>query len=164
MEIHLTEGATLTRFLTTRSVPLHWKEPADQAGQQLVESGILLHETEPTDWISPGFFIPKGHPLAKTTLKKGMVVVTLKNLRLFVDYTGLTRFVKRPVHKKSVEKMKRICISLRSFHDINMSFVIAEDTRAIIGVVIPRYFNFKGVRPSQAILSPLAAKSLSLAL
>ena len=98
MEIHLTEGATPTRCHTARSVPLHWKEPAEQAVQQLVESGILIHETGPTDWISPGFFVPKGDPLAKTTLKKGMVVVTLKDLRLVVDYTGLNRFVKRPVH------------------------------------------------------------------
>ena len=98
MEIHLTEAAVPTRCLTARSIPLHWKEPADSAVKQLIDSGILQRVEEPTDWISPGFFVPKGDPLDRVALKKGMVVVTLKDLRLVVDYTRLNRFVKRPVH------------------------------------------------------------------
>ena len=71
---------------------------ADEAVQQLVDSGILVRETEPTDWISPGFFVPKGDPKLKEFVKQGLVIVTLKDLRLVVDYTGLNRYVKRPVH------------------------------------------------------------------
>ena len=79
-------------------MPLHWKEPAEEAVRKLVACSILLHETEPTERISPGFFVPNRDPLEREVLKKGMVVVTLKDLRLVVDYTGLNRFVKRPVH------------------------------------------------------------------
>ena len=99
MVIHLSPGAKPTRCLTARAILLHWKEPAEQAIKQLEESGVLIKETEPTEWISPGFFIPKGDPKLKDYLRKGLVIVTLKDLRLVVDYAGLNRFVKRPVHQ-----------------------------------------------------------------
>ena len=98
MTIYLSPGAKPTRCLTARTIPMHWKEPANQAIRQLVESGILIRETEPTEWISPGFFVPEGDPILKDHLKKGLVIVTLKDLRLVVDYTKLNRYVKRPVH------------------------------------------------------------------
>ena len=98
MIVHLQANAKPTRCLTARAIPLHWKEPADEAVQQLVDSGILVRETEPTDWISPGFFVPKGDPKLKEYVKQGLVIVTLKDLRLVVDYTGLNHYVKRPVH------------------------------------------------------------------
>ena len=98
MEIFLKEGATPTRCLTARSIPIHWQKPADEAIKRLLNSGILMRESEPTAWISPGFFVPKGDPSVKEALKKGKTVVTLKDLRLVVDYTGLNRFVERPVH------------------------------------------------------------------
>ena len=101
MVIHLLPGAKPSCCLTARAIPLHWKEPAEQAIKQLEESGILIKETEPTEWISPGFFIPKGDPKLKDYLRKGLVIVTLKDLRLLVDYTGLNSFVKRPPYTHS---------------------------------------------------------------
>ena len=98
MEIHVKSSAIPTRCLTARSIPLHWQEPANEAIESLLQSGVLTRETEPTKWISPGFFVPKGEPLFKESIKKGMVVVTLKDLRLVVDYTGLNKYVERPVH------------------------------------------------------------------
>ena len=98
MTIHLVEDAKPTRCLTARSFPLHWKVPAEQALSQMIDRHILVREPGPTDWVSPGFFVPKGEPQQKKDLKEGMVVITFKDLRLVVDYTGLNRFVKRPVH------------------------------------------------------------------
>ena len=66
--------------------------------QQLVDSGILVRETEQMDWISPGFFVLKGDQKLKEYVKQGLVIVTLRDLRLVVDYTGLNHYVKRPVH------------------------------------------------------------------
>ena len=98
MTIHLEEGAVPHQCLTARSIPLHWERPAGEAVQKLMDSRVLIQEHGPTDWIAPGFFVPKGDPIAKEALKKGMVVVTLKDLRLVVDYTNLNKHVKRPVH------------------------------------------------------------------
>ena len=104
MVIHLSPGAKPTHCLTARAIPLHWREPAEQSIKQLEESGILIRETEPTEWISLWFFVPKGDPKLKDYMKKGLVIVTLKDLRLVVDYTGLNRYVKRPVHPFPAKK------------------------------------------------------------
>ena len=69
MEIFLKEGATPTRCLTARSIPIHWQKPAEEAIERLLKSGILMRESEPTAWISPGFFVPKGDPSVKEALK-----------------------------------------------------------------------------------------------
>ena len=88
MVIHLKEGAVPTRCLTARSIPVHWQQPAAEAVQKLLDSNILQKEDNSTSWIAPGFFVPKGHPLLKEALRKGMTVVTLKDLQLVVDYTS----------------------------------------------------------------------------
>ena len=62
------------------------------------DNRILIKEMDPTEWIAPGFFVPKGHPAIKEALRKGMTVVTHKDLRLVVDYTGLNKYVQRPIH------------------------------------------------------------------
>ena len=71
MVIHLKEGDVPTRCLTARSIPVHWQRPATEAVQKLLDSNILQKEDNPTSWIAPGFFIPKGHPLLKEALGKG---------------------------------------------------------------------------------------------
>ena len=98
MTIHLNDDAKPTRCLTARNTPLHWQEPSEEAIREMLDSEILVRETGPSDWVNPGFFVAKGDQLSKQDLKEGMVIVTLRDLRLVVDYTGLNRYVKRPVH------------------------------------------------------------------
>lgn len=70
------------RTLTARPVPVHFQSEAKKATKILVDSGIIKKMSEPTDWISPAFFVPK---------PDGRV-------RLVCDFTGLNKFVSRPVH------------------------------------------------------------------
>jgi len=82
MHIELTEHSRPTRVLTARQVPLHLQTAAAIELKQALDSGIIVPVTEPTDWISPAFFVPKADGRA----------------RLVTDFTGLNRFVRRPVH------------------------------------------------------------------
>ena len=65
--------------------------------EQAVKDGVLAKVDEPTDWISPGFFVPKpgsGKP------------------RLVTDFSHLNRYVRRPVHP--FPSTKEILSSLES--------------------------------------------------
>jgi len=84
MHIHMDDSKQVTpkRVLTARQVPLHLREAADKLVESLVSDGILVPVEEPTDWISPGHFVPKPNG----------------GVRLVTDYTQLNKVVKRPVH------------------------------------------------------------------
>ena len=66
-----------------RQIPLRFTAPAEAAINNLLENGIIVLCEEPTDWCSPGFFIPKSDG---------------KSVCLVTDYTKLNSFVQRPVH------------------------------------------------------------------
>ena len=97
MTIHLKSGAKAKRVLTAQQYPIHWARAAEEAINKLLET-VLVEESEPTDWISPGFFVLKGDPMEKRSKKSGLTVVTVDDLRLVVDYTALNKWVDRPVH------------------------------------------------------------------
>ena len=97
MRIHLKAGAKASRVLTARQYPIHWAKAANEAVEKLLET-VLVEEADPTDWISPGFFVLKGDPLEKKAMKDGLTVVTVDDLRLVVDYTALNKWVERPIH------------------------------------------------------------------
>lgn len=59
---------------------------------------ILVPEDGLTEWISPGFFVPKGDPQERKAVREGKTVVTMDDLRLVLDYTGLNQYVQRPIH------------------------------------------------------------------
>ena len=82
------------RILTSRQVPVHMKVEADKLIKELLISGVIVKVDGPTDWISPGHFVPK---------PDGRV-------RLVTDYTRLNLMVKRPVHPfpSSIDLMKRV--------------------------------------------------------
>ena len=40
-------------------IPLRFTVPAEAAINNLLENGIIVRCDEPTDWCSPGFFVPK---------------------------------------------------------------------------------------------------------
>ena len=73
-----------SKVFTARQVPLHWKEDAEKIVNELLKNGIIERVEHPTEWISPGFFVPKDGG-------KG-------GLRLVTDFSKLNAFVKRPVH------------------------------------------------------------------
>ena len=84
MHIHLVDDKPIVprRILTARQVPLHMQKGADELITKLVKEGIIAPVEEPTDWISPGHFVPKPNG----------------GVRLVTDFTQLNKFVKRPVH------------------------------------------------------------------
>ena len=83
MKIFLTPGQKEPfRISTARPVPHHWEEKAKKAIQQLIDSKVIATMSDPSDWCAPGFFVPKSNG----------------ELRLIVDFTGLNRYVRRPIH------------------------------------------------------------------
>ena len=86
MRIHLKSGEIKpTRILTTQKVPLHWEGLACRVIDKALADGIISKVDGPTDWISPAFFVNKRVP-GETSL------------RLVTDFTGLNKYVLRPVH------------------------------------------------------------------
>ena len=70
--------------MTARAVPLHTQEHAEHCVQKALKARVIMKQTEPTDWCSPGFFVEKG----------GLG----SELRLVVDYTNLNKYVLCPTH------------------------------------------------------------------
>jgi hypothetical protein len=83
MRIHLTEKYVPYKVSTPRQVPLRFQGEAGRTVKDLLESGVITEEREPTDWCAPAFFVPKADG---------------KRVRLVTDYTRLNKFVRRPVH------------------------------------------------------------------
>jgi hypothetical protein len=83
MKIHLREGYVPKRVLTARQTPVHLRDGAEETLRATIESGVIVPVTEPTEWISPAFFVAKATP---------------GKARLVTDYTQLNQYVTRPVH------------------------------------------------------------------
>ena len=96
MTIHLKENAIPTKITTACKTPIHWLEPAQDAVDKLITQDVLQVETEPTQWIARGFFVPKGSPEEGEATRQGLTIITVKDLRLVVDFTGLNKYVQRP--------------------------------------------------------------------
>ena len=104
MEIHLRDDVPVVprKCLIARQVPIHYRDEAVKEIQKAVDAGILAKVEEPTEWISPSFFVPKPGG---------------KGLRLVTDYTQLNKFVRRPVHPfpSALDVIKAIDPSARVF-------------------------------------------------
>jgi hypothetical protein len=83
MKIHLQDGYEAKRVLTARQTPVHLREGAEETLNAAIKSGVIVPVSEPTEWISPAFFIAKATP---------------GKSRLVTDYTALNRYVTQPVH------------------------------------------------------------------
>ena len=84
MHIHLdAEKATPFRVLKSRPIPLNWQALADKEIERMLRGNILAKVEEPTDWLSPSFFVQK--PNGK--------------LRLVTDFSKLNAAVMRPIHQ-----------------------------------------------------------------
>ena len=85
MHIHIDRskpGYAPFKTYTARPIPLHFQEEAQLLIDKLIDSGVIERVHEPTEWISPGFFVPK--PNGK--------------VRMVVDYTKINKHIDRPVH------------------------------------------------------------------
>jgi transposase InsO family protein len=83
MTIKLKSDARPKRILTARPCPAHLQRGASEILNMAIRSGVIVPVNQPTEWISPAFFVPKATP---------------GKARLVTDYTWLNRFVDRPVH------------------------------------------------------------------
>ena len=83
MTIKLKSDARPKRILTARPIPAHLQQGASETLKMAVRSGVIVPVDQPTEWISPAFYVPKATP---------------GKARLVTDYTQLNRYVDRPVH------------------------------------------------------------------
>ena len=117
VHIHLLPNAVPFQISVARQIPLRFTAPAEAAINNLLENGIIARCEEPTDWCSPGFFVPKSDG---------------KSVRLVTDYTKLNSFVQRLVHAfPSVNDIVQAIPSSASifakFDTVNGYFQIALD-------------------------------------
>jgi hypothetical protein len=85
MTIHINrkiEGYKPLKLCTARKVPTHFQKAADRTLKWFLDSGVLTPVSEPTEWCSPGFFVPKNEG----------------EVRLVSDYKELNKYTDRPVH------------------------------------------------------------------
>ena len=84
MDIHLNDRVDVppTKVTTARPVPLHFRKEADEVIEKALVEGIIARVTQPTTWCSPAFFVRKPNG----------------GLRLVTDFTGLNKWVHRPIH------------------------------------------------------------------
>ena len=85
MEIHLRDDTKIypLHVSTARKIPLHFEDAADEFLKELIRDGVIESVDRPTQWCSPGHFVPKPGS---------------KKVRLVTDFTQLNKYVKRPVH------------------------------------------------------------------
>ena len=117
VHIHLLPNAVPFRISVARQIPLRFTAPAETAINNLLENGIIVRCNEPTEWCSPGFFVPKSDG---------------KNVRLVTDYTKLNSFVRRPVHpfpsvNDIVQAIPSSATIFAKFDAVNGYFQIALD-------------------------------------
>jgi hypothetical protein len=83
MKICLAGDVKPTRVLTARQIPIHLQQAAQETLRKIIDSGVIVPVTEPTEWISPAFFVEKPNG---------------RGARMVCDFTGINRFIQRPVH------------------------------------------------------------------
>jgi hypothetical protein len=86
MHIHVRDDIIVKpkKVLTARQIPIHWQEEASKVIKTALDDGIIEEVKNPTEWISPAFFVPKEGGKA--------------GLRLVTDFSHLNQYIKRPIH------------------------------------------------------------------
>lgn len=84
MKIHLHSETEIIPTFTTavRNVALANRPKFEAEVEFMLKSNIIEPADEPSDWVSPSIIVPKPNG----------------SVRLVVDYTGLNKYVKRPIH------------------------------------------------------------------
>ena len=65
-----------------RPVPIHLKAEADKTLDKYLREGVLVPVSHPTEWLSPGMWVPKGDK---------------KSVRLVTDFSHINKFIQRNV-------------------------------------------------------------------
>eukprot|EP00095_Tigriopus_kingsejongensis_P010386 maker-scaffold1845_size26586-snap-gene-0.5 protein:Tk10386 transcript:maker-scaffold1845_size26586-snap-gene-0.5-mRNA-1 annotation:"PREDICTED: uncharacterized protein K02A2.6-like" len=69
------------KVYTARQVNVNYKKMADTLEKELLDEGVIVAVTGPTDWVSPAHFVPKSNG----------------KVRLVTDYRRLNQYVDRPI-------------------------------------------------------------------
>ena len=95
------------KTLTARQVPVHLKPKADQLIDELLHAGVIVRESNPTEWVSPAHFVPKPGNSGK--------------VRLVTDYRVLNKIISRPVHPfpSAIDLMRQIDPESRWFAKVD---------------------------------------------
>ena len=103
MKIRLKPGAVPKKILYTKQVPLALSEEAERTKRKLLEMKIIERFNEPSDWCSPGFYVPK--PPHN------------KKVRLVTDFTYLNSQALRQEHPfpSAMEILRSIPATARVF-------------------------------------------------
>ena len=87
MSFKVKDDAIPFRTTRVRAVPAAWEKAAKSLIDDLVDKGIIVPVTEPTEWVAPGHFVAK----------KGCSINDIK-IRLVTDFRQLNKYLIRPVH------------------------------------------------------------------
>ena len=117
---------------TTKETPIHFAKAADELTEKLLKDGVIerVPLDEVSDWISPGFFVPKEGG-------KGGV-------RLVTDFTRLNKYIKRPVHPfpSAADITKKIKPTARFFAKLDAvqgyhQIPLAKSSRPLTTFLLP---------------------------
>ena len=78
MKIERIAGATPSKNMYTKRVPLPFEKEAEKVLQDLIDKGVITRVHKPSIWCHPAFFLPKPDG---------------KRVRLVTDYTSINKFV-----------------------------------------------------------------------
>ena len=146
MRINLRPGAVPKKILYTKQVPLHLDEQAEITKNNLLAAGVIARYNEPSDWCSPGFYVPK--PPHN------------KEVRLVTDFTYLNSQARRPEHPfpSAMEIVRSIPATARVFLKMDcvagyFQLALHEDSRHLTVFMLPdgRYIYLRapmGFSPS----------------
>lgn len=60
MKIYLNEKSIKPmKIYTARQVPIHFKQAASDLEGELIQAGVIVPVEEPTEWMSPAYFVTK---------------------------------------------------------------------------------------------------------
>ena len=90
MDIHLDETKNIVpvRVSSTKRTPLHLRDAEEKLVNRLLDQGIVVRVIKPTDWCAPSFVLAKPHQISGEEI----------DARLVTNYTGINKFILRPVH------------------------------------------------------------------
>ena len=125
------------KCLTARPVPIHWTKGTDRHLDELLDNDILEPVFHVTQWISPGFFVPKGG--------------SNDDFRLVTDFSRLNEAVERPVHPfpASWDCLNTIKPDSEYFAKLDavqgyFQIPLAEESRDLTTFIVPRgKFRYK---------------------
>ena len=130
VRIHLRKGATPRRILGTRPIPINQEPEARKILNDLVETGVIAKLEEPTDWLSPAFFLEKpggGLRLVTDFTASGLNEVITRNVHPFPSSSE----VQRKIHPDSRFFAKLDCI--QGYHQLALD----EDSQKLTAFVTP---------------------------